>query len=50
MLIQIDKELRNHTYTKDTWAALSGKTIDELWDDYAKNPEITIKYSGKERN
>jgi hypothetical protein len=49
MIIQIDKELRNHTYTKDTWAQLSGKTIDELWDEYAKNPEITIKYSGKER-
>ncbi|MFD2146665.1 basic secretory protein-like protein [Mucilaginibacter antarcticus] len=49
MIIQLDKELRNHTYTDATWAALSGKTIDELWDDYAKNPEITIKYSGKER-
>lgn len=50
MIIQIDKELRNHTYTKDTWAQLSGKTIDELWDDYYKNPEISIHYSGKERN
>ncbi len=50
MLIQIDKELRNHTYTEATWAALSGKTIDELWDAYAKDPELTLKYSGKERN
>jgi hypothetical protein len=49
MIVQIDKELRNHTYTEATWAQLSGKTIDELWADYAKNPEITVKYSGKER-
>jgi hypothetical protein len=50
MIVQIDKELRNHTYTENTWAALSGKTIDELWAEYAKNPEVTLKYSGKERN
>ncbi|KAA8479157.1 secretory protein [Arcticibacter tournemirensis] len=49
MIIQLDKELRNHTYNQDTWVRLSGKTIDELWDDYAKNPELTLKYSGKER-
>ncbi|MCC8426267.1 basic secretory family protein [Mucilaginibacter sp. UR6-11] len=48
MIVRIDKELRNHTYTEATWAALSGKTIDELWDAYAKNPEVTLKYSGKE--
>ncbi|MES2428578.1 MAG: basic secretory protein-like protein [Bacteroidota bacterium] len=50
MLIQIDKELRNHTYTEATWATLSGKSIDELWADYAKAPELELKYSGKERN
>ncbi|RYD75059.1 MAG: secretory protein [Sphingobacteriales bacterium] len=49
MVIQIDKELRNHTYNQDTWVKLSGKTIDQLWDEYAKNPELTLKYSGKER-
>lgn len=49
LIIEIDKELRNHTYNKDTWVKLSGKTIDELWDEYAKNPELTLKYSGKER-
>ncbi len=49
LIIQIDKELRNHTYNQDTWVRLSGKTIDELWDDYAKNPELILKYSGKER-
>jgi hypothetical protein len=49
MIVAIDKELRNHNYNKDTWVKLSGKTIDELWDDYAKNPELTLKYSGNER-
>jgi len=49
MIIEIDKELRNRTYTQDTWVKLSGKTIDELWDAYAKNPELKLKYSGKER-
>ena len=50
LIIQIDKELRNHTYTQDTWLNLSGKTIDELWDEYAKNPKLELKYSGKERD
>jgi hypothetical protein len=50
MIVQIDKELRNHTYTKDTWVALSGKTIDELWDAYYNDKtELPLKYSGKER-
>ena len=49
LIIELDKELRNKTYNKDTWVKLSGKTIDELWDEYAKNPELTLKYSGKER-
>jgi hypothetical protein len=49
LIIQIDKELRNRTYNQDTWVKLSGKTIDELWDEYAKNPELKLKYSGKER-
>ncbi|WP_231490860.1 basic secretory family protein [Pedobacter sp. Leaf170] len=49
VIIDIDKELRNKTYTQNTWVKLTGKTIDELWAEYAKNPELTLKYSGKER-
>ena len=49
MIMAIDKELRNHTYNNDIWAKLSGKTIDELWNVYSKNPELKLKYSGKER-
>jgi hypothetical protein len=47
--VALDKELRAHTYTEATWAAMTGKTVDELWADYAKDPEIPLKYSGKER-
>lgn len=50
MAVLLDKELRAHTYTEATWAALSGKTVDELWADYAKDPEVKLHYSGKERN
>jgi hypothetical protein len=49
MITQIDEELRNHTYNEDTWVKLSGKTINELWSDYAENPELILKYSGKAR-
>lgn len=47
MIVQIDKELRNHTYTEATWAALCGKSIDDLWADYAKDPTVELKYSSK---
>jgi hypothetical protein len=48
--VMLDEELRAHTYTEATWAALTGKNVDELWADYAKNPEVSLHYSGKERN
>jgi hypothetical protein len=47
MIVQIDKELRNHTYTIDTWAALSGKSLDQLWADYSANPDVKLTYSSK---
>ncbi|RZM30198.1 MAG: secretory protein, partial [Pedobacter sp.] len=45
MIVEMDKELRAHTYNQDTWVKLSGKTLDELWADYAKNPELKLTYS-----
>lgn len=47
MIIALDKELRAKTYTEASWANLSGKTLDELWADYAKNPEVALNYRGK---
>ncbi|MEO3406374.1 basic secretory protein-like protein [Mucilaginibacter sp. CAU 1740] len=36
----LDKQLREHTYTADSWKNLTGKTVDELWTAYAANPAI----------
>jgi len=47
MIVQIDKELRNHTYTADTWATLSGKSLDELWAAYSTSPDLHLVYSSK---
>lgn len=37
---KMDAELRAHTYNDATWKELTGKTLDELWADYAANPLI----------
>ncbi|AYL94548.1 basic secretory protein-like protein [Mucilaginibacter celer] len=36
----LDKQLRDHTFTNDSWKNLTGKTVDELWAAYAANPTI----------
>ncbi|MGV8878236.1 MAG: basic secretory protein-like protein [Sphingobacteriaceae bacterium] len=41
----LDASLRARTYkTAETWSALTGKTVDELWKDYGKNPAVSLKY------
>ncbi len=47
LIEELDKQLRAHTYTEKSWAALTGKTIDELWTEYAKSPDLKLSYSGK---
>jgi len=37
---ELDGQLRKHTYTADSWKKLTGKSVDELWGDYVKNPAI----------
>ncbi|MBC7617168.1 MAG: secretory protein [Pedobacter sp.] len=37
---EIDKSLRERTYTAEIWKNKTGKDIDELWADYLKNPSI----------
>ncbi|MGY4384794.1 hypothetical protein ACVWYN_001828 [Pedobacter sp. UYP24] len=49
LIMTIDKELRDHTYTEKSWVNLTGKTVDELWSDYSKAPSVKLKYSGKSR-
>src|SRR3569833_247686 len=35
---ELDSQLRKHTYTDNAWKQLTGKTVDELWKEYAANP------------
>ncbi len=37
---QLDSQMRNHTFTNDSWKTLTGKTVDELWKDYIANPAV----------
>ena len=37
---ELDKQLREHTFTDDTWKTLTGKTVDELWKTYAADPAV----------
>lgn len=37
---QLDKQLRDHTYTADSWKQLTGSSLDELWAEYAGNPVL----------
>lgn len=39
---KMDASLRKHTYNEGTWKDLTGKTLDELWAEYAKNPTIKV--------
>lgn len=42
MIKKLDESLRDHTYTTNTWKALTGKTLDELWAVYAEDPAIKV--------
>jgi hypothetical protein len=35
-----DKQLRQHTFTDNSWKTATGKTLDELWAEYSANPAI----------
>ena len=40
LVIKMDAAMRNKTYTPGLWMKLTGKTVDELWKEYAANPAI----------
>jgi len=40
IVTKLDGAMRSKTYSADLWKELTGKTLDELWGDYAKNPVI----------
>lgn len=37
---KLDAAMRSKTYTDEFWKANTGKTVDQLWDEYKKNPKI----------
>ena len=37
---KIDEQLRDHTYTADSWQQASGKTLEQLWNLYTADPEV----------
>ncbi|ANI90781.1 secretory protein [Arachidicoccus ginsenosidimutans] len=37
---ELNEAMREHTYTDDFWKNKTGKTVDELWAEYAANPAI----------
>jgi hypothetical protein len=36
----LDKQMREHTFTDESWKQQTGKTLDELWAAYIANPVI----------
>lgn len=41
---KLDAALRSHVYTPELWKEVTGKTLDELWSDYAKTPAVELSY------
>jgi hypothetical protein len=37
---KMDAAMRNQTYQPELWTKLTGKTVDELWKEYANAPAI----------
>lgn len=40
ILTKLDDKMRKGEYSDDFWKENTGKTIDELWADYGKNPKL----------
>ncbi len=36
----LDAQLRANTYSDASWQTLTGKTVQQLWNDYAANPAL----------
>jgi hypothetical protein len=40
----LDKAMRDGTYRAALWKKLTGRTVDELWADYARDPALDLNY------
>ncbi|MEH6406222.1 MAG: basic secretory protein-like protein [Leeuwenhoekiella sp.] len=41
IVFKLDNNLRNKTYSADLWKKYTGKTLDQLWETYSKDPTIS---------
>lgn len=39
-VVKLDSAMRDKTFTDNFWKEQTGKSIDQLWSDYSKNPTI----------
>jgi len=48
LIAALDQQLRAHEYTEQSWTTLTGKSLDQLWLDYSKEPQkVNLTYSSK---
>ncbi|QNN40923.1 basic secretory protein-like protein [Pedobacter roseus] len=48
LIATLDQQLRAHQYNAQSWETITGKTLDQLWTDYGKEPQkVTLTYSSK---
>ncbi|WP_145856809.1 basic secretory protein-like protein [Pedobacter suwonensis] len=48
LVAALDQQLRAHEYTEQSWTALTGKDLNQLWADYSKEPQkVSLTYSSK---
>lgn len=41
LVVKLDRNLRNNSYSAELWKKYTGKTLDELWELYSSNPKIS---------
>ncbi|APS37745.1 basic secretory protein-like protein [Salegentibacter sp. T436] len=39
LVVTLDRNMRENTYSEVLWKELTGATLDELWEAYAENPD-----------
>lgn len=41
---KMDSAMRDGSYTPELWVKATGKTLDELWQEYSSHPELQLTY------
>ncbi|MBS4196409.1 basic secretory protein-like protein [Lederbergia citri] len=44
---ELNAQLQQNTYDLNSFKTLTGKSIDELWQEYKENPDVKVKYKIK---